>query len=183
MDKIKNLVTIRHGSHLYNLARPNSDLDLYTVYTFLNRRYRPKKQVVQEIEGETDSVKISDVKFTEQIHKGVPQALEALFAEKEFWLDADPNWEDLRLHYRDQINIYTVLDTYKRTIRNFFELDDIKKNRHGFRLLLNADSMIQDGYFNPTLSDDMTAEITKWANQSYEKRLETYHDLLWRVFR
>lgn len=181
MYKVKNIVTVKHGPHLYNLNHALSDIDLYTIYDFINQRWRPRRQVEQKINDETDHVKISLEKFLLQVEKGVPQALEVLFAHAEHWLDHH-RWEDLRTQCLEHLDIYTALDTYQRTIINFFKKDDFKKNRHGFRLLLNAESLKNSGSFNPTLTDKQAVEITCLANASWNKRQDLYKDQLWKVF-
>jgi len=182
MQKIKNLVTVKHGSHLYNLATPESDIDLYTVYDFQNRNWRPTRQVKQHIEGETDHVKISLDKFIEQLKKGVPQAVEVLFARPKCWIDFAENWESISGCLEELLDTNTVLETYRRTVMNFFAQDDFKRNRHGFRLLLNADELKRTGRFDPTLSDYQVDIITELANRPYEERIEKYKDMLWEVF-
>lgn len=182
--KTKNLLTVKHGSHLYGLATATSDVDLYTVYDFYNTRYRPMRQVRQRIEDETDHVKISLEKYKEQVQKGVPQALEALWAEGSNVLDRNPIWIDIAadLEWLVQDNICTVLETYKRTIISFFKEDDFKRNRHGFRLLCDASDLKRFGYFNPTLDQNQALTVNSDANLPWEKRVEEYKDQLWRVF-
>lgn len=188
MDKIKNLVTVQHGSHLYGMARADSDIDLYTVYKFLNKNWRPRRQVKQHIEGETDQVKISLDKFCEQVAKGVPQALEVLFADVQHTLDMDESWgadihEGWRKHiYDNNLVVDVALGTYRRTVANFFAIDDFKKNRHGFRLLLNAEDLKVKGFFNPTLDEEKVNKITEYAERPWSLRQEKYKDLLWEVF-
>jgi predicted nucleotidyltransferase len=182
MEKIKNLVTLKHGSHLYGLARPDSDLDLYTVYDFLNKNWRPRRQVKQRIENETDHVKISLEKYSEQVNKGVPQALEVLFAREEFWLDYSAEWHAQRELLTYFLQIDTVLDTYRRTVINFFAEDDFKKNRHGFRLLLNANELQKTGRFDPTLTEYQVGIVTALAEKPWAERQEKYKDMLWEVF-
>lgn len=182
--KVKNLLTVKHGSHLYGLAEPTSDVDLYTIYKFHNQRYRPKRQVHQRIEEETDHVKISLDKFTEQVTKGVPQALEALWADSAHTLDRDPEWTDIaaELEWVVEDNIQEVLETYKRTINNFFAEDNFKKNRHGFRLLYNANDLKTYGYFDPRLDQNQALTVNSDASLPWDRRVEEYKDQLWRVF-
>lgn len=184
----KNLVTLQHGSHLYGLARPDSDIDLYTVYDFLNKRYRPKKQAEQEIEGETDSYKISLDRFREHVRKGIPQALEALFARKQFNLDADPLWGDVidgglrKVIYQAEFVRENAMDTYRRTIINFFKEDNFKKNRHGFRLLLNASDLKRVAFFDPTLDNQDIDYVNEWAEYNWGRRQDKFKDMLWAIF-
>jgi len=183
--KIKNLVTVQTGSHLYNLAQPNSDLDLYTVYRFLNKNYRPRRQVTQHIEEETDHVKISLDRFYLQLAKGVPQACEVVFAKSNFYLDVDEAWYLEQLYCAQIIedNLLTILDTYRRTVLNFFATDDLKKNRHGFRLLLNAEALRDQGWFNPTLTNAQAQEVTSNASLPWKEREDLFKDRIWSVFR
>jgi predicted nucleotidyltransferase len=182
MEKIKNLVTVKHGSHLYGLARPDSDIDLYTIYDFLNKNWRPRRQVKQHIENETDQVKISLDKYIEQLKKGVPQAVEVLFARPEHWLDHDANWQEIAGSLEQHLVITDVLETYKRTVMNFFLEDNFKKNRHGFRLLLNADELKRTNQFNPTLSQYQIDIVNELAEKGWKERQEKYKDMLWKVF-
>lgn len=182
MQKIKNLVTVKHGSHLYNLATPESDIDLYTIYDFLNKNWRPSRQVRQHIEGETDQVKISLDKFIEQLKKGVPQAVEVLFSHPDYWIDFDPDWENTAGCLEQLLDTNVVLETYRRTVMNFFAQDDFKRNRHGFRLLLNADELKRTGSFNPSLSDYQVDIVTELAKKPYKERIAKYKDMLWEVF-
>lgn len=182
--KTKNLVTVKTGSYLYGLANINSDVDLYTVYDFKHRIYRPRKQIQQHIEEETDHVKISLSEFEAHLAKGVPQACEVLFAEPEFWLDNDSSWEytAARLDTVVHSNMPTVLDTYRRTIINFFKEDDYKKNRHGFRLIINARGLMEDMYFNPTLTEEQVRLVSDSAELPWKQRQELFKDQLWEVY-
>lgn len=182
MEKIKNLVTLKHGSHLYGLARPDSDIDLYTIYDFLNKNWRPRKQVKQHIEDETDQVKISLDKYIDQLKKGVPQAVEVLFAHPEHWLDYDPAWQEIAGSLEQHLVISDVLATYRRTVMNFFAEENFKKNRHGFRLLLNADELKRTYGFNPTLTEYQAEIITDLAKKPWTERQKKYKDMLWEVF-
>lgn len=187
-NKTKNLVTLQHGSHLYGLARPDSDIDLYTVYDFLNKRFRPKNQAEQEIEGETDSYKISLDRFREQVRKGVPQALEVLFAREQFNLDADPLWGSVwngglrKAIYQAEFIRDNAMDTYRRTVINFFKEDNFKKNRHGFRLLLNAGDLKRAAIFDPTLDNQDIDYVNEWAEYNWSRRQDRYKDMLWEIF-
>lgn len=181
---LKNLVTVKAGSNLYNLATPNSDLDLYTIYDFTHKIHRPKKQVQQKIDNETDHVKISLERFQEQLLKGVPQALEVLFSTKEHWLDWTPEWEKRQVELTKLVpaNIYNILRTYRRTIIHFFEYSDFKKNRHGFRLLLNAGQLKRFGMIRPTMDAIEVGFINNRAELPWEDRIKEYKDWLWDVF-
>lgn len=184
MMKIKNLVTLYVGSKLYGLATPTSDVDMYTVYDFLNQGYRPKKQSSQLIEGETDHVKISYEKFLKQVKQGVPQALEVAFAEKEYWLDYSPSWEYCVNELQDMVwdHMSEIFETYRRTVINFMKEDDFKKNRHAFRLMTNARELKLTGRFNPSLDDNEIQSVNSDAGLTWTDRQERYKDLLFKVF-
>lgn len=181
---IKNLVTVKVGSHLYGLARPSSDIDLYTVYDFTHKNYRPNRQVGQIIDEEVDSVKISWDKFREFVFKGVPQALEVLFSDSTFWLDWREEWIKKTNSLQEEIDMHIpdILDTYRRTIMNFFAEEDFKKNRHGFRLLLNAGELKTEGWFDPTLAGIQKEYINGKAELPWSERQEEYKNWLWDVF-
>ncbi len=182
--KTKNLVTVKAGSHLYGLANINSDIDLYTVYDFKHRIYRPRKQIQQRIEEETDHVKISLSEFEAHLAKGVPQACEVLWAEPEYWLDNVLGWIYTATKLEDIVrsNMPTVLDTYRRTIINFFKEDNFKKNRHGFRLIINARGLMEDEYFNPTLTEEQVKLVNESAELPWKQRQELFKDQLWEVY-
>lgn len=182
-NNTKNLITVRHGSHLYGLNTADSDIDLYTVYDFKHKNYRPNKQIEQSINDETDHVKISLDKYIEHLKKGVPQAIEVLFAHKDQWLDYDPEWEYVAGSLELLLDTEVVLETYKRTIINFFNEDNFKKNRHGFRLLLNANELKRTYRFDPTLTPYQIQIINELAEYPWEKRVNKYKDMLWDVFK
>ena len=72
--KPRELLRSIHGSHLYGLAHANSDNDTYIVVDQGTRRAK------QKIVGKEDVTVLTLGEFARQIHKGVPQALEALYS-------------------------------------------------------------------------------------------------------
>lgn len=175
--KTRTLVKVIHGSHLYGLATPTSDKDYYEVYDFYNQRYRPKKLAKQHIVDNEDVTSVYLERFISLCQKGVPQALETLYCEQDVWLEWDEDWPIQRgliiggmISCRDQ-----VLDTYRRTIMNFWR-GDLKKKRHALRLLLNAQQFADTEFIHPRLSQNQVNELNQilasWdAHEIYRDRL------------
>ena len=180
----KTLLIVQTGSHLYGLANKYSDTDLYTIYTFNHKNYRPKRQAKQTISEQEDHIAISLDKFEEYLAKGVPQTCEVLFSKPKYWLEYDNQWLRVRneLHKVVVGNIEKVLDTYRRTVINFFATDDYKKNCHGFRLLLNALELKETGMFDPALTGKQIETIRKSAQLPWPEREDLFKDQLWSVF-
>lgn len=111
-----------HGSHLYGLATPTSDLDTYRVvarraedYSALEVRGSEHFKTVQTIKDGDDVLVTNLSAFLRKCDEGVPQALEALFSPV-----ATSLLEDFRQSYF--INTAAVANTYRRTIMNFARL-------------------------------------------------------------
>lgn len=183
--KYKSLVTCYHGSRLYGLAHENSDIDLYNIYAFNYKNYRPRKQSSQTITDKKDINCISLDKFNLLVFKGVPQALEALFSPPEFWLEYDKKWVEISDGLQLQINNHmsTILDTYRRTIINFMQKDDFKKNRHGFRLLINMSNLKLSKRFNPCLAANQINDINKYAKLPWSQKQEQYKSMLFDIMK
>jgi predicted nucleotidyltransferase len=184
MPQKKTLVKVIHGSHLYGLHTATSDLDYYVVYEFPWKIYRPKKQIDQKIDEETDTTTASLERFTDLCIKGVPQSLETLFSDSSQWLEYDNSWyyksEEIKLLIRDEIP--SILETYKRTALNFFEKDDFKKNRHALRLCLNAKDLRKTASFNPTLDPNVCEEMTRIAALPRRQREDIFKDVFYGAF-
>lgn len=180
MTNIRNLLITKHGSHLYNLANAHSDLDLYVVYEFPLKIYRPKKLAAQSITDESDTMKIEIDRFKSLCLKGVPQALEALYAPPEYWLDSHAKWPELQEEIKNYIsaNKNEILNTYKRTAMNFMHNDDFKKNRHAFRLIINASQFDLLSKITPNLSTFAINEITELAQLPWKQRKEAFNEML-----
>lgn len=177
---IRTLLVSKHGSHLYNLARPQSDLDLYVIYEFPFKIYRPKKLATQSITDESDTMKIEIERFKNLCLKGVPQALEALYSPEQYWLDSHDKWPKLSEEIKDYIsaNKNEILSTYKRTAMNFMLKDDFKKNRHAFRLIINASEFDLVSRITPNLSNFAVNEITDLAKLPWKERKEAFNEML-----
>ncbi len=184
MPQKRILLKCQHGSHLYGMATPHSDLDFYVVYEFPWKNYRPKKQMDQKIVEDIDTTTASLERFTDLCFKGVPQALEVLFSDSAKWLQYDNSWYDKNQNIKSKLGLYipTVLETYKRTSWNFFEKDDFKKNRHAARLCLNAKDLRKQGSFNPTLEPNVRAKITRFAELPRRQREDEFKDLFFDAF-
>lgn len=184
MPQKRTLVKIIHGSHLYGLNTPTSDLDYYLVYEFPWKNYRPKKQIDQKIKDDIDTTTASLDRFTDLCCKGVPQSLETLFADDSKWLEYDDSWYHKRKAIKELVglNIPAVLETYRRTAWNFFEKDDFKKNRHALRLCFNAIDLKEKGYFNPTLEPNVREEMTRIAALPRRQREDIFKDVFYGAF-
>lgn len=172
-----------HGSHLYGLARPDSDTDYYEIYDFYNQRYRPKRQASQKIVGELDEVKISLDRFTDLCFKGVPQAIEVLFSPEEAWV-VENGWLDISAQTKLELGNHmpAILETYKRTALNFFysKKDQEKKRRHAFRLMINASELKASGQMHSRLVEEQVELINSLTTSFYSE--EKFKDMLYNTF-
>jgi hypothetical protein len=152
-----------HGSHLYNLANPGSDLDTFEVHGWQKARAR------QAIVDGLDRTVTSYDRFMRYCEKGVPQYLEALWSR----LATVDNLPFNRFAYQPDLTL--ARETYRRTVKNFWmagvEEDSFKKRRHALRLALNWESLERTGLFNPTLNSDQrdfVNEGAKWTGECPE---------------
>ena len=142
------LFKTRHGSHLYGLNHAGSDEDFYTVIDKpRGRRYKWAKQSIIDNE---DSLRVNLPTWLRLCDKGVPQALEAMFAPNPL-VDKIPS---LRAAYRAGGE---ARRTYTRTIRNFVEADDFKRRRHAVRLGYNLHDLLRTGRFDPYMN-----KVQRW---------------------
>ena len=150
------------------MATPTSDIDYYEIYTFFNKNYRPKRQAEQNIYEETDSFTVSLDRFRSFCMKGVPQAIEVLFAQPDSWIDYSPEWINIRREIFGEVtrkkNMPNVLETYRRTALSFMRGGDFKRFRHALRLCINAKELKETLQMNPTLSQSDVDAITVIAN-------------------
>lgn len=146
-----------HGSHLYGLAHPGSDLDVYKV-VWSWRRSR-KNDVKSVIKGGVDTTTVGLSTFMHFCEEGVPQALEAMFSP----IATVDRLAELRAAYHVGS---AMRKTYHRTATNFINGDTEKKQRHACRLLLNLKEAERTGRFNPRLSDIQLMLLESW-NGSY----------------
>jgi len=151
------LFKTRHGSHLYGLNNADSDEDFYTVVDRpRGRRYKWAKQTI--IDGE-DSMKVDLPTWLRWCEKGVPQALEAMFAPEPL---VDNLWP-LRASF---VAGGEARRTYVRTIRNFVEADTFKRRRHAVRLSYNLNDILHYGRFNPVMKRGQI-QVANWLAERY----------------
>lgn len=153
------LFRTQHGSRLYGLSHADSDHDYYTVV----EKVKTKKAhfSTHKIVDELDSVVVDFGTWVDYCAKGVPQALEAMFA-------SGPAVEVDRIEaFRTGFRVGTdeVLDRYLRTIKSFALQDDFKHKRHALRLALNMKEIRTRGRFNPTLDRVQIALINSLADK------------------
>ena len=180
--KTKVILRTEHGSHLYGLARPDSDYDYYEIYDFLNRKWRPKKQSDQTISGDLDVVRISLDRFTHLCFSGVPQAVEVLFSPPEAWVVED-GWQSVSDQIKTELpdHMPTILETYRRTALNFFysKKDPEKRRKHAFRLLLNAGELKASGKMHSRLDGDQVDLLNQLTTSFYSE--EKFKDMLFEL--
>lgn len=138
------LFSTRHGSHLYGLNHAASDEDFYTVVDRpRGSRYKWAKQSI--VDG-VDTMTVDLPTWLRLCDKGVPQALEAMFAPEPL-VD---NLPALRSAYRAWGA--EVRGRYHRTIESFIFVDsNFKKKRHALRLSLNLRDIGRHGRFDPVV--------------------------------
>lgn len=147
-----------HGSHLYGMAGPHSDVDIYTVTTSRNRA---RQTVARHSDGTvSDAVTIGFDTFLEYAFSGSHQSVEALFSPYKEWGDG---MEECYGAMLDGMRVTggDVLAKYGRTIASFSHADDFKRRRHACRLWLNMQKLRWDGRFNPR----MTTDEILWATE------------------
>lgn len=146
------LFRTEHGSRLYGLSHADSDYDYYTVVDKVKtaKAHYSTHKIVDKL----DSVVVDFGTFLDNCRKGVPQALEAMFASEEHVLldEIGP----LRAGYR--VGSDEVWDRYLRTIKSFALEDTFKHKRHALRLALNLKDLMASGRFDPTL-DAVSIEL------------------------
>lgn len=109
-----------HGSHLYGLSRPGSDVDYYRVVVYdvhLNSHQSMKTQQTI-VDGDDRLIKTLS-SFLDSAQNGVPQALETMFSP---YLRGP-----MEPYFRNyMLDTGKFANTYRRTIRNFarFGVDD-----------------------------------------------------------
>lgn len=146
------LLVTNHGSHLYGTAIASSDRDIYCVLTGLPTR-PTQSRAAWTYKRQANGVDITMIDFGTWINecqRGVPQALEAMFAPGP---DTD-RIGALRAGYRTGTAAWP---TYLRTIKAFAysDTDDHRANKrkvHALRLSWNLYQMrVHHGRFNPVL--------------------------------
>jgi len=134
-----------HGSRLYGLNHEDSDYDYYTVVGKV--KTAKAKYSTHKIVDEVDSVVVDFGTWINLCTSGVPQALEAMFAQPPHVV-----YDDIS-SFREGWTLGTqVFDKYLRTVKSFAYGGTEKKRRHALRLAINLNDLARTGRFNPTLS-------------------------------
>lgn len=144
MNSLTLLFRTVHGSHLYGINRPDSDLDIYEVYA--NRPKRKSRFIKQNIRDGVDVVRLDLSTFMLYADRGSHQALEAMFSPV---AEVDVI-SDLRKSYR--LNTNTLVHKYCDVIHSFMHMDGIKPKRHAVRIGWCLHDALEDGRFNPVLT-------------------------------
>ena len=146
------LVTI-HGSHLYGLHKPDSDLDMFRVVSSArkNKSFVRGGYDYQELELDT---------FLGNVFKGSHQSCEALFSPRA-WIHPQyaAMFKGVRVTGED------AFTRYRRTIKKF-SYGDSKKRRHAVRLGFNLADLRRVGRFNPVLTPDQRTKVM-WLSELY----------------
>lgn len=159
-----------HGSHLYGLDHEDSDYDTYRVVLD-----GPKDKTTQVIADNHDATEVHIARFVAQCFRGVPQALEALYSRNSA---VNSNYAPFFRGIR--VNRFQAYDTYRRTALAIgLSGDGFKARRHGLRLALNLQELMEFGRFDPTL-DPTTARwigyVARIEGQVYEEVLRDILD-------
>lgn len=156
-----------HGSHLYGNNHSESDHDFFEVHLH--------GKANQKVTGDLDITKMPLDKFLSSVDKGVPQALEALYSPVAVLQSPyAPLLQSLRP------SRYKALETYRRTIYNFYLAGDIKRRFHALRLCHNLHELWEFGKFNPRLSTETIFEL-KELSQSDEHTKEYLQKSTYRI--
>ena len=150
-----------HGSHLYGLAHPGSDKDLFSVYDFK----RPKAS--HKVTNELDHVRIGVFRFLDLAYSGAHQSVEALFSPYKEW--TDERWRSMLENVR--ITDGAAFNKYERTIRSFC-YGDFKRRRHAVRLNWGLQELRESGTLNPVMSEAQIRDANNYAKDMHDEELE-----------
>lgn len=134
-----------HGSTLYGLNHKGSDTDIFRVLS--DNPTIKGKYAKQRTDGTLDTLVCDLQTFMMYAGNGKHQFLEAMYSQQPT-IDKIPN---LRASFHP--NPYTVEESYRHTIRHFYETPGLKPLRHSYRLLMNLLDFREFGRFNPTLDE------------------------------
>lgn len=158
------LYSVVNGSNLYGLATSHSDVDVYNVYA-------GKGKSSQRFCGDFDITTHSFDSWIKNCNKGIPQALEAMFAPTSFVLESAV--EDFRHSF--YAHGAEVIDTYSRTIYKL-AMGNQRKRGHAIRLAFQLSDIMESGRFNPRLTADKKsvwhALLAEDTVDKYRKELE-----------
>ena len=115
-EETKQLVKIRHGSHLYGTSTPASDTDFKGVHLPSGRKIilqRPENVIDGQVKlsdtiknqaGDIDYQSYSLQKFLKMLADGDTVATEILFAPQESIVESDPLWLDIQAQGKHLLN-------------------------------------------------------------------------------
>ena len=161
-----------HGSYLYGLAGPGSDLDLYEVVEHGLPGQRVKNRI--------DTTTVTLDGFLRQVGDGVPQALEALWSPMKA---VDPRWlpfldglrpDPVRAVPRFTGAILAYLSTHRKPGVVPFDEAPVKNRRHALRLALELDELLGRGSFDPVLTPsdrDLVTVSAELGEQDFHAEL------------
>lgn len=141
------IFTTVHGSHLYGMATPQSDRDVFIVTTSTSTHATHKTYP-----SGVDVCRVGLDTYLRRIFEGSHQSVEALFSPFKVWGDSahaemmKPYLAGMRITGR------AVFEKYERTIRKFC-FGDFKRRRHAARLTLNLADLRLEGRFSPVMTE------------------------------
>lgn len=145
------------GSHAYNLATADSDIDYFVVYADdplglldpLQGESRSKQTT-----SDTEDVTYHELgKFAQLVAKNNPSVLEVLFLPDGFVLERTPVFDAFVDHRREFVSKRTI-NAYLGHLRSQLKKtpSSPKAARHSARLLINLSQLLQRGEIFPHLS-------------------------------
>jgi hypothetical protein len=116
VNEVRQLVRVKHGSHLYGTSTPSSDLDFKGVHipsgeaiimqraeNVIDRKLK-LSDTIKNAAGDTDDQSYSLQKFFGMVAAGDTVATEILFAPEPFIVFADPDWQEVQRIGRTLLN-------------------------------------------------------------------------------
>ena len=161
----ETILLVLHGSHLYGLNHAGSDMDYYRVVSTQPQPNRHggvrKRNGHQTVAGGMDDTVFDFKTFLIHAHNGVPQALEAMYAE-----NAEKDViEAFRNGYHASLS--AMMTSYTSAIQRFV-MRDFKRRRHALRYALNLREALDNrGRFTPELSQSNAEMITEMASSPH----------------
>lgn len=161
----ETILLVLHGSHLYGLNHAGSDTDYYRVVSTQPKPNRfgniRKRNGQQTVTADMDDTVFDFKTFLIHAHNGVPQALEAMYAENAE-IDAIAAY---RNNYHASLS--AMMTSYTSAIQRFV-MRDFKRRRHALRYALNLREAIDNnGRFSPELSKSNAEMITEMASSPH----------------
>lgn len=131
-----------HGSHLYGLAHAASDTDWYEVWDELPGG----RKAMQTISCGDDVVRVALDEFLAQLGKGVPQAVEALYAPDSAVRDDNIRW----LRSSLVLGTAATVNRYRSTAKSHLLINpSAKRRRHAARLAHDLHDFLALGRIRP----------------------------------